>query len=164
MATEVNAAKPSSKKIESLLLDILAPMRDDDDTLLHFEIDSQSIAKDVWANFVASLSATEARQWKDWRTIESTLSNVVQQNLTEQFKNGEQSTIATNTTSLALWLDRLIAVMRGIDQRTLKILALRIEGFDDRDISEQLETGLRCIKQITQEMQQAWDQQKLSAE
>lgn len=137
-------------------------MRGNEDTLLHFEIDSQAIAKDVWGNFVASLSAKEARHWKNWSAIESALSDLVQQSLAEKIDRAELIPIATSTSSLAHWLDRLIAIMQGIDQRTLEILALRIEDFDDRDVSEQLETGLRCIKQITQEMQHAWNQQELS--
>lgn len=169
MEHELKPAIYSAGKIEALLLDMLAPMRDNPDTLLHFEIDSQAIAGSSWENFVTSLSAKEARQWKSWPLIESALSNLVQQALipnvdsTDHDAPTRPAQLPANdptSASPALWLERLIAIMRGIDQRTLEILALRTEGFDDRDISQQLDTGLRCIKRITREMQFAWNQQE----
>jgi len=152
---------------------MLEPMRDNDDTLLHFEIDSQAIAKSVWGNFITSLSASEAQHLRDWPSIESALSDLVQQALNGHSSSpatadntGETqlSTIDKNTSSPALWLERLISMMRAINYRTLEILALRIEGFDDRDIAEQLETGLRCIKRITKEMQLAWNEGSITAD
>jgi ATP/maltotriose-dependent transcriptional regulator MalT len=162
----VNPAIQSAEKIEALLLELLEPIRHSDDTLLHFEIDSRAIAEPVWKNFVASLSREEIRQWENWELIRNALSNLVRQTLDrhsggtaipgidEEFHPPSDE---TTMPSLGAWFKRLVDLMQGIDQRTLQILALRIEGFNDRDISEQLGTGLRCIQRIAREMQLAWN-------
>jgi len=168
----VKPAKPSAEKIEALLLELLEPIRHSDDTLLHFEIDSQAIAKPVWENFVASLSREELRTWGNWEGIRSALSTLVGQTLdrpgdvavpTSESEGFQATSDEATMPSLGAWFKRLVDMMQGVDQRTLQILALRIEGFDDRDISEQLGTGLRCIQRITGEMQLAWNANPLQS-
>ncbi len=165
-------ARPSAEKIEALLLELLEPIRHSDDTLLHFEIDSQAIAEPVWENFVASLSREELRRWGNWEAIRAALSTLVGQTLDRPSDitpptGGREGFQATNDEatmqSLGAWFKRLVDRMQGVDQRTLQILALRIEGYDDRDISEQLGIGLRCIQRITGEMQLAWNAKPLQS-
>lgn len=161
----MNTANQSEEKIEALLLDLIAPIRYSDDTLLHFEIDTRAVADPVWENFVNALTPKEVAEWRDWPKIESMLSAIVGQALLNQTDSADTSgadneseqTISEGAAqSPAAWLDRLLNKMRDIDHRALEILALYVEGYADRDISEQLETGLRCIKQITRDMQLTW--------
>lgn len=169
----MNPATQSAEKIEALLLELLEPIRHSDDTLLHFEIDSRAIAEPVWENFVASLSREEVRQWENWEVIRNALSNLVRQTLDRH--NGGTAIPGIDEEfhppcdeaamqSLGAWFKRLVDLMQSIDQRTLQILALRIEGFSDRDISEKLETGLRCIQRIAREMQFAWNANPLETQ
>ncbi|MFK5924791.1 MAG: hypothetical protein QM496_21645 [Verrucomicrobiota bacterium] len=161
----MNASPPSIEKITALLLQLLDPIRHSADTLLHSEIDSRALADPIWENFVASLSQTELREFKSWPTVESILSTLLDDTLWPGNSTAEHgsTTPPPATGSLAEWLDRLLKIMQAIDHRALPILALRLEGFDQRDVSEQLETGLRCIQAITREMQLAWSEQKLPA-
>jgi len=166
----VNPAIQSAEKIEALLLELLEPIRHSDDTLLYFEIDSRAIAEPVWENFVASLSREEVRRWENWEVIRNALSALVRQTLDRHSGSTaipgmdggfQRPNDEATMQSLGAWFKRLVDMMQGIDQRTLQILALRIEGFDDRDISEQLGTGLRCVQRIAREMQLAWNAKPL---
>ncbi len=162
----MNTVNQSAEKIEALLLELLEPLRCNDDTLLYFEIDCRTLAEPIWENFVASLSRTELRELKNWPIIEKTLSTLVRKTLargnsfteaSETDSKPIQNTDKSPPQSLGIWLERLVEMMQGIDQRALQILALRLESFENRDISEQLETGLRCVQQISQEMKIAWN-------
>lgn len=161
----MNAPPPSAEKITALLLQLLDPIRHSADTLLHSEIDCRALAEPVWENFVACLTKSELREFKSWPTVECRLSALLDQTLcsptipTDDSKKQQAQAAQT----LAEWLDRLLKLMQAIDHRAIPILGLRLEGFDQRDISEQLETGLRCIQTITWEMQLAWKKQKLPA-
>jgi len=49
---------------------------------------------------------------------------------------------------LAAWLDRVYEAIQSIDARASEVVALRVEGFTDREIAERLELGLRLVKRI----------------
>ncbi|MCF6312428.1 MAG: hypothetical protein L3J39_08245 [Verrucomicrobiales bacterium] len=149
----MNTAQPSPEKIKILLLNMLSPMRGNQDILLHGEIASQAIAKAAWDEFIPSLSTQEAQDWRHWPLIESALSAEVSAKLCSEKIH---SSTPPPTSSPAQWLKHLVDTLREIDHRSLEVLALLIEGHAPRDISERLDIGLRCLQSITHEMHNTW--------
>lgn len=58
---------------------------------------------------------------------------------------------------LAAWLEHLFQIMRDVDGRAIEILALRLEGFDYRDIAGRTGVGMRMVKRIAAEMALSWE-------
>ena len=58
--------------------------------------------------------------------------------------------------SLVLWLERFYTLMSDVQPRAIDIVELRVEGFEDRDIAERLELGVRLVKQVVQDMRVHW--------
>lgn len=56
------------------------------------------------------------------------------------------------TLSTTEWLDGFFAAARAVDARALEIVELRLRGFDERDIAERLETGLRLVRRIIEDL------------
>jgi DNA-directed RNA polymerase specialized sigma24 family protein len=49
-------------------------------------------------------------------------------------------------------------VVRGVDERAMDILELRLEGLNNTQIADKLELGVRMVQKIVQRMVEAWDQ------
>jgi hypothetical protein len=58
---------------------------------------------------------------------------------------------------LAVWLERLHAVMSAVQPRAVEIVALRVEGFRDRDIAERLGLGRRLVRRIVEDAGTNWE-------
>lgn len=134
-----------TEEFRLLLLRMLAPIRRSHDTPLQFEIDSRSIAAASWQEFRNSdLPA---------KKVLADLDQIVTRSLTNDgelpasVRSGDTE-VSDISTALADWLDEIFQGIRNIDPLAIEILGLRIEGVDNRSISEKLQTGLRLVKQI----------------
>jgi hypothetical protein len=155
---------------------MLAPIRRSRDTLLQFEIDSRGIVATALENFMQEGNASNRIQWPDGNTLVTALDSLIESALLPEEPDHSIETFSPGappptmqsrdrlsaeagpppdqsvSLRLAAWLDSFFTLMRDVDHRALEILSLRLEGFKDRDIAEKLGTGLRLVKQITQDI------------
>jgi hypothetical protein len=173
----------SEEKLPALLERMLAPIRRSRDTPLQFDIDSLRIVEAALQDFLpGGLDSTRAPDL-DWESLISALNMLIDTILlpeksdpsVEPAPHGSEQAIRANEGAageeadlsphqnfshpLAAWLDSLFTVLRNVDNRSFEILSLRLEGFQDRDISEKLGTGLRLVKRITREMRFNWKEE-----
>ena len=128
-----------------LLQRLLACLRCSRETPLQFEIDSAGIA----ASALAEVPAGDALH------AEPALNALIDEFLSDDAKAPARSG-HPQSRSLAEWLDRLYQVMRSVHPSAVDIIALRVAGFDARDIAERLGLGLRQVRSMTREMRASW--------
>lgn len=62
--------------------------------------------------------------------------------------------------ALHAWIESLWNVLREVHPRAIEILALRRNGFDERDVSERLTLPLRLVGQIVNDVRIAWQRRR----
>jgi hypothetical protein len=61
-------------------------------------------------------------------------------------------------TALRSWIEGLGGAFREVHPTAIEIVALRRDGFQDRDIAERLKLPLRLVRRIMVDVQAAWRQ------
>lgn len=65
----------------------------------------------------------------------------------------------TSSHPLVHWLERVHTVLSNAQPRVVEIIAMRLEGFGDRDIAERLGMGLRLLRRIVADAQADWQRE-----
>ena len=135
--------------INSLLLELLDPVRRAHGMPLQFEIDSHRLAASAWGNFLRHYPEPDIDQVL--RVFERQLAAAL---------GIDRKRIATLRADIpddlvagtAGWFDLFFRKLRVIDPIALEITGLLLEGFDERSIAEKTETGLRLVKRIVDDI------------
>jgi hypothetical protein len=64
--------------------------------------------------------------------------------------------------SIAAWLEQLYRVTRAIHPQAIDVLALRLQGFEPRDIAERLDLGGKLVQRVLSEVQAEWTQAEVN--
>jgi hypothetical protein len=171
----------------SLLQALLAQLRRARETPLQFGIDSEGIVDAALKDYFSGARGSSPwRDWQvqtamldtlvaqflqpEWssrreeahsrfgmRQEESGVDQSLVPSAASVQERGIEITDAVASHPLAVWLDRFYRVMTGVQPRAIDIVTLRVEGFQDRDIAERLELGLRLVRRIIQDMRVHWE-------
>jgi hypothetical protein len=157
--------------LQPLLQAMLVHLRRSRDTPLQFGIDAEGIVGAALNDFLAGLRQGDMDRWQDWRRVTQGLDASVRQALASERpaspQAGHNPARATPSNReegaptlppLVAWLERFYAVLHEVHPRAMEIVALRVEGFQDRDIAERLGMGLRLVRRIVEDMQTNWAQ------
>jgi hypothetical protein len=130
-----------------LLQRLLACLRRSRETPLQFEIDSASIVS-------AALADHPSVRSSDAGDAIAALNQLVAGLLADD----ELPVLRSHgrNVSLARWVDEFYRGMRSVHALAIDIIALRVEGFEPRDIAEKLGLGLRQVRSILREMRTSW--------
>lgn len=139
-------ASPPPQEWLSLLQRMLSCLRRSRDTLLQFEIDSKGIVATASADFSPGLASDAAQ-------AAASLNALIAQFLDS---DGVGDSPAAEVASLAAWLDHFYKTMRAVHPSAIDIIALRVEGFEPREIAGRLRLGLRQVQSIMREMRTSW--------
>src|SRR5262245_40584139 len=165
-------------EVQPLLQAMLAYLRRARATPLQFGIDSDRIGSAALCECLGETAAARDEE-RDWSLVITTLDELVADILkagdylvdgrNSGFARGLVKPIATasqpNGASrreappghpLADWLDRFHAVMCERHPRAVEMVAMKVEGFEDRDVAERLKLGLRLVKQIAEDLHMDW--------
>ena len=151
------------EELRPLLNVLLAHVRRARETPLQFGIDSEEIVGVTLKTLGTDLIIN---RWGGWWIVTMALDKLIDRSLHEermdclalQHSQHIQSVTGpgiddSNTSHpLAKWLDCIYTAMTIVQPRAIEILALRLEGFDDRDIAQRLGMGLRLVKRIIEDM------------
>ncbi|MEW6304789.1 MAG: hypothetical protein AB1705_15045 [Verrucomicrobiota bacterium] len=155
-------------RVASLLRELLAEARRSGDTPLQFGIDAPEIAHNALANLQTNDPTVASTA--DWPLLRAGLETLVNRYLQEELPRpgdegpcpppgrewptamAEASSPVNGFHPLTQWLEHLYRTLRGVHPRAIDILALRAEGYTDRDIAERLGMGLRLVKRILQDL------------
>jgi len=143
----MNAAAPPGEWLP-LLQRLLACLRRSRETPLQFEIDSAGIAAAVLADF-------SPERAKDAKRVVGALSALIDECMRGD-ASGDVDCDRAAASSLVEWIDRFYRAMRSVHSAAIDILALRVEGFEARDIADRLNLGLRQVHSILREMRASW--------
>lgn len=133
----------------ALLQRMLACLRRSRETPLQFEIDAGGIV----AAALADASSAVAR---DQAGAESALNELIEDLLGVE-RGVSFAPEAVRPAGLAAWLARVYRTLRAVHPATIDILALRLDGLEDRAIAGRLHLGLRLVRQITRETRADWE-------
>jgi hypothetical protein len=64
-------------------------------------------------------------------------------------------------TALSAWLESLWTSLREVHPKAIEVLALRREGFQEREVSERLMLPLRLVRRIVDDTRAAWQRRDL---
>jgi hypothetical protein len=138
----------ASSSSSSLLLGLLAPVRLTVATSVPAPIDGRAIAEVAWADFLAEFpQLSDDPSWTAPRVI-ALLEEAVGRPVESEAPEIDGDVVD----ALASWLEAFIQCLQEIDPLAVEIIALRSEGFNNRAISEGLDTGLRLINRIVEDI------------
>jgi hypothetical protein len=133
----------------ALLQRMLACLRRSRETPLQFEIDAAGIVAAALADASALSAAGDAR-------AESSLNELIGEMLGAEESIPFTPETASRQETLAEWLTRFYRPLRAVHPSAIDILAMRLNGFGDREIAERLELGLRLVQHTVAAMRAEW--------
>jgi len=144
-------------EFRELLQRLLAPIRLSHETPLQFEIDGRGLASSAWQFFLFDNPALREKAEVNTAEIIAALDGLMLEALTDASSFPGNARPQANgspdiETALADWLDTLFQEVRAIDPEAIEIMALRVEGLDNRSISEKAGTGLRLVECIVKDI------------
>lgn len=141
-------------------------------TPLQFEIDSGGIAVAAWNAFWPDVAAADAHLLVSGKQICAALDGLIERALDadgeaerpggagsaarDEWRGEPPEKAADQLPQLAGWLDRLCALLRGVDARAIEIIGLCVEGYTPRDVAQRLGTGLRLVQRLLADVRQQW--------
>ncbi|RIK81603.1 MAG: hypothetical protein DCC68_08065 [Planctomycetota bacterium] len=163
-----DADKVIAHQVARLLLQrLIGELRRARQTALRSQIDSPSIAAAVWNGYWPLLGVDERRVLSDGRRLCHTLEDLLVRTCSEDMdadcadqakplgKGGLESLSLEHTASencalvrLARWFDELCEALQTASDASLAALALRLEGYDDRDVALRLGLGVRLVRRL----------------
>jgi hypothetical protein len=160
------------EKYFALLQVLLTLLRRARETPLQFGIDSDGIVTAALREFLSQAPQTRSGPNQNWPLVTAALDRLLVRSLggnTHQpfaapVTKGCRVLSAPDAQSfeepvphpLAVWLERLFAILSEIQPRAVEIVALRVEGFEDRDLAERLGLGLRLVRRIVADVRTNW--------
>ncbi len=143
-----------------LLQRLLAPIRLSHETPLQIEIDSRGLASSAWQFFACENPALKNKAAVNAAEIIADLNRLMLEHLSDDCSiPGNAPPLANGSpdieTALADWLDTLFQEVRTIDPEAIEIIALRVEGLDNRSISEKIKSGLRLVECIVEDIRKS---------
>ena len=163
-------------EVQPLLQALLAHLLRARATPLQFGIDSERIVSAALQECLGDAAGSTEAGERDWKSVTTVLDDLVTEVLQPArppcgrvnpgFGASLQQPVATNLSSgdcgikashpFADWLDRFHAVMCERHPRAAEIVAMKVEGFEDRDVAERLKLGLRLVKQVAEDLHLDW--------
>jgi hypothetical protein len=149
------------ERLTMLLQDLLARIRRARETPLEFGLDSAAIARAAWRVVLSGLPDAPSL---DGQAVTAGLDRLVQEAIQDEYAvpgvdsgRVQDDAIACIDAgdALAAWLEQLLRVQRAVHPRALEILALRLEGCQDREIALRLGFGLRLVRRILGDLRAA---------
>lgn len=138
------------EECRTLLQRMLACLRRSRETPLQFEIDAAGIVAAALADAPASLAGDESG-------ATTGLNGLIEDLLGAEHRASSGRETASKPASLAAWLTRLYRSLRAVHPAAIDIVALRLDGYDDRAIAERLRLGPRLVRHITSQMRADWE-------
>jgi hypothetical protein len=148
------------------LQQLLVELRRARDTQLQFQIDSPSIAMAVWNRFWPLLGDDERGTFSDGLMLCRGLDELLDRLLDIGAEPGAgddfglegrialaercrpAATDAGPLPMLAMWFDAFCGAMRTANDSTIAAMALLVEGYDARDVAQQLDLGVRLVRRL----------------
>lgn len=143
------------------------------DTPLHETLDTRGIVEAAARRVLWQRPSEERRSISDWPAVEHTLDSLTDQALADDPNDvtdclsyddsaniWDSAAAATRGVSeeilckLARWLDRLHEILLQVSPVAVRILALRLEEYDDREIADRLGLGPRLVRRIRLDAEQ----------
>jgi hypothetical protein len=148
-----------------LLQRMLSLVRRSRETPLQFEIDSERIAAVALDEFGASSLFEDTRLTRNLGILNGLIHQIpggegepLKSDLRNTSSRSQCDQGRVGMHSVAAWLEHLYGVAREIHPQAIDMLALRLQGFDARDIAQHLDLGRRLVQRVLSDMQAGWAQ------
>ena len=150
-------------ELRPLLGVLLSQLRRARETPLQFGIDSEGIVERALQEILPTATAPALRC--DGSEVTAQLDELVLELLQpcdggdRQIRTPAQRAPALMDATvhpLVPWLERLHAVLSNVQVQAVEIVALRLEGFEDRAIAHRLELGLALLRRISADARKEW--------
>ncbi len=168
------------EKLQPLLREILSRARRARETPLQFGLDSAEIVDAAVNDCLAGSADVELSQLQDWEMVEGLFDMLIERALRDEGAHdgtehrsplAQQPRLGDSKVSedadelpeedtqhpLVGWLKRSRALMQRVHPAAIQIVELRVNGYQNREIADQLGLGLRLVKRIVDDLRTSWN-------
>lgn len=157
------AGRIAEEQPQALLRAMLACLRRHRDTPLQDGIDRAGIVQAALRTVSASPCAPGSSHLADLESDLVLLDGLIAGSLRDEQSPPEPQPSAGRPdrpagNDLAAWLEQLHAALHATHPAAVEVVALRVEGCQDREIAQRLGLGLRLVRRLIQDLRQARQQ------